>query len=113
MRPKAHFNEEQLAQLDQTRDRALACRALECAYKEAQLDRDGLVASLTEQVRDGAPRIAEAALLSRYWPAKIRHYYAGRLARWRSDHPDRLHILLEARAQLEDMIRREEADRGR
>jgi hypothetical protein len=104
MRSRVHLTERDLAQLEQLRERALTCRALKFAAKEAELERDELVAALMNRVSDAGTRVAEAALLTRGWPSKIRDYYSVRYMRWRSEHPDRQALLIEARDRLALML---------
>lgn len=110
MRSRVHLTERDLAQLEELRERALTCRALKFAAKEAELERDELVAALMNRVPDGGTRVAEAALLTRGWPSKIKDYFPVRYMRWRSEHPDRKALLLEARDGLALMLLDEEGD---
>ena len=105
MRSRVHLTERDLAQLEQLREDALTCRALKFALKEAELQRDKGIASFMNRVRDAGTRVAEAALLTRGWPSKIRDYYPVRYVDWRSEHPDRLALLLDARARLDLLIK--------
>ena len=108
MTREARFREVDHVRLDQLREAALTLRALELAAKEAQLDRDELITFLMVQARDGGSRIAEAAFITKAWPAKIRDAHPTRSFEWRREHPDRMALLLEARDRLDNLIAAEE-----
>ena len=101
---RSQVTREDLAQLDRLRWVAATCRALEHATKEAQLERDELITNLVDEGRVSFVRIAKEAGITRAWPGKISGYHRERARRWRSEHPDRLEVLRDARKRLNRMI---------
>lgn len=93
------------SRLQELREVTAIVDALKCAFKEAELERDGLISGL---VNDGfgGQSLAIAAGMTKGWPSKIVDLHPPRLARWRAQHPDRLQVLIDARTLLNQMIRR-------